>query len=183
MTHIKLIKIVFVHLLEPTYLPGSVEDVGACTGKNATATARPQDTNPASTPPTATTTPRINVALASNGGVVTASSTMYESNYPAMHPVASVIKGDRTGRKWGSGGGWNDATSGEFPDWLQIDLAARKALTRSTLSHSRMASDKQASQQRRQSLLNTGSKILWFSIGTVRIGQLSRAAGLPATIW
>lgn len=46
-----------------------------------------------------------NVALASQGGSATASST-----YSAGFPASSVIDGDETGRLWANGGGWNDAT-------------------------------------------------------------------------
>ena len=123
---------------EPTYLPGSKEDIRTCRGKNAVSAEKPQDANPKPTPvetpkpisnPPASNaaTARINVALASNGGVATASSTIWKNvpNYPSF-PEASAINGDRTGRKWGSGGGWNDETSGGFPDWLQVDFSGQK---------------------------------------------------------
>ncbi len=61
---------------------------------------------------------RINVALAANGGVATASS-VYSVNYP----VAAVNNGDRKGVAWGSGGGWNDGTTNLYPDWVQITFA------------------------------------------------------------
>jgi YD repeat-containing protein len=64
-----------------------------------------------------------NVALAANGGVASASS-----NYGTGYPVAGVLNGDRKGLNWGSGGGWNDATSGSYPDWLQVTFNAAKTL-------------------------------------------------------
>jgi hypothetical protein len=70
-----------------------------------------------------TPTPRINVALAANGGVATASST-YSSNYP----VAAVNDGDRNGLNWGAGGGWNDATTNTYPDWVKIDFSTSKTI-------------------------------------------------------
>ena len=69
---------------------------------------------------TTTTTPpptRVNLALASNGGVASASS-MYSSGYAP----SGVINGDRKGANWGSGGGWNDSTANSFPDWVQVDF-------------------------------------------------------------
>jgi len=60
---------------------------------------------------------RINVALQSNGGVASASSS-YGSDYPA----AAVNNGDRKGLNWGSGGGWNDGTRNKFPDWVQVQF-------------------------------------------------------------
>ena len=33
-----------------------------------------------------------------------------------------MINGDRSGRSWGQGGGWNDATSNAFPDWIEINF-------------------------------------------------------------
>ena len=64
---------------------------------------------------------RINVALASNGGVASASSTL-NPNYPA----SAVINGDRKGVNWGSGGGWNDGTLNAGPDWIEVDLHGLK---------------------------------------------------------
>ena len=67
---------------------------------------------------------RVNVALQTNGGVATASST-----YSANYPVAALNNGDRKGVKWGAGGGWNDATSGVYPDWAQITFNGQKSIT------------------------------------------------------
>ncbi len=72
--------------------------------------------------PTTGSTP-INVALATNGGLSAASST-YSSNY--AHQGAN--DGDRTGVKWGAGGGWNDATIDQYPDWLQITFNSPKTI-------------------------------------------------------
>jgi cell division septation protein DedD len=82
---------------------------------------------PAGTPtptPTATASPTpvpggTNVALASNGGVASASST-YDNNFP----VTAVNDGDRLGLNWGSGGGWADGTPNVWPDWVEIDFNA-----------------------------------------------------------
>jgi hypothetical protein len=73
----------------------------------------------ASSAPTAAT----NLALAGNGGVASASST-----YSAAYPVAAINDGSRSGAGWGSGGGWNDATLGSFPDWVQINFSGHKTL-------------------------------------------------------
>ena len=62
-------------------------------------------------------TGRINLALAANGGVLTASST-----YGAGFAPTGANDGKRSGSGWGSGGGWNDATAGSWPDWLQADF-------------------------------------------------------------
>src|SRR5262245_29387350 len=59
-----------------------------------------------------------NVAAASNGGTAIASST-YASGFDA----SGTINGDRKGQSWGNGGGWNDATPGSWPDWLEVDFA------------------------------------------------------------
>jgi hypothetical protein len=57
----------------------------------------------------------VNVALAANGAVASASSTL-GSGYPAD----SVINGDRKGVSWGAGGGWADGTANGWPDWLEV---------------------------------------------------------------
>jgi hypothetical protein len=85
--------------------------------------------NPTPIPmPTPTPTPVppgwTNFALAANGSSATTSSN-YNSNYPA----ASVIDGDRTGLAWEHGGGWNDATAGVYPDWLEIDFPTAKTIS------------------------------------------------------
>jgi hypothetical protein len=74
---------------------------------------------------------RANVALASNGGVVTASSTT-DSNveYPGQglnFPPSGVNNGDRKGLNWEHGGGWRDGTDG-FPDWIQVEFTGVKTI-------------------------------------------------------
>ncbi|HET9370219.1 MAG TPA: hypothetical protein VFO19_08225 [Vicinamibacterales bacterium] len=68
--------------------------------------------------------PGINVALAKNGGVASASSVFG----PAFQP-AFAINGDRRGLAWGRGeGGWNDETPGKWPDWLEVHFAGARAI-------------------------------------------------------
>ena len=70
----------------------------------------------------ATTT--ANYALAANGGVAIASSTLRPANV-----VQYVNDGQRSGAGWSTGGGgWADATPGVFPDWVEVDLPAAKTL-------------------------------------------------------
>jgi hypothetical protein len=66
-----------------------------------------------------------NVALASNGAVASASSTL-----SAAFPVSAVNNNERAGLNWGNGGGWNDATAGTFPDWVQISFNSSKTIDR-----------------------------------------------------
>jgi hypothetical protein len=65
----------------------------------------------------------INVALASNGGVASASSS-----YSAGFPVSAINNNERTGANWGSGGGWNDGTVNAWPDWVQINFSGIKTI-------------------------------------------------------
>ncbi len=67
-----------------------------------------------------------NMALAANGGVATASSTYTLTGYDFT--AATVINGDRAGLNWGHGGGWNDATSAAFPDWIQVNFSGAKTI-------------------------------------------------------
>ena len=67
---------------------------------------------------------RSNVALAANGGIATASTSYSTTSYP----VAALNNGDRKGLNWGAGGGWNDATSGVYPDWAQITFNEPKTI-------------------------------------------------------
>ncbi len=67
----------------------------------------------------------LNVALASNGGVATASST-----YSASYPVISINDNRRTGAPWASGGGWNDGTASTYPDWVQVNFNGARTIDR-----------------------------------------------------
>jgi hypothetical protein len=68
----------------------------------------------------------INVALAANGGVASASSTYTAAG---NYPPAGTNDGDRKGANWEHGGGWNDATGNAFPDWLQITFSAAQTIS------------------------------------------------------
>jgi exo-beta-1,3-glucanase (GH17 family) len=63
---------------------------------------------------------RANVALTSNGGTTTASSTL------GGYPSSRVNDGDRKGA---SGGLWADSTQSVFPDWVEVDFNGMKTLT------------------------------------------------------
>ncbi len=67
----------------------------------------------------------INVALAFNGGVASASST-----YSPALPPSGTNDGDVTGSAWTSGGGWSDSTANTWPDWLQISFSGQKTINR-----------------------------------------------------
>jgi kumamolisin len=64
-----------------------------------------------------------NFALASNGGVASASSTLNGG-----YPVTAINNNERTGANWGSGGGWADGTPGTFPVWVQINFNGAKTI-------------------------------------------------------
>jgi len=65
-----------------------------------------------------------NVALAANGGVATASSSMGPANLPN-----NVNNNQRSGAGLlTGGGGWADAGAGVFPDWVQIDFAGQRTI-------------------------------------------------------
>lgn len=70
--------------------------------------------------------PNVNVALAANGGVASASSTFVATGY--SFPVSAVNDGDRAGLNWGHGGGWNSATANLFPDWVQINFSGPQSI-------------------------------------------------------
>jgi hypothetical protein len=57
-------------------------------------------------------------------GTATASST--HSSFSA----ANAINGNHDSNAWGSANGWNDGTSGRFPDWFQVSLPCPSAVGR-----------------------------------------------------
>ncbi len=63
-----------------------------------------------------------NVALSSEGGVASASSTL------SGHPVSSVNNNERTGGSFSSGLNWADATFNSLPDWVQINFSGVKTI-------------------------------------------------------
>ena len=87
---------------------------GDATNNGSTSSALSQVVNNAAPP-------SINVALASNGGVATASSTM-----SASFPASAINNGDEAGLNFGAGGVWEDATPSAFPDWVEIDFNGSK---------------------------------------------------------
>ena len=72
---------------------------------------------------TGTSSIRVNVAAAAQGGTATASSFV-----SAGYAPGGANNGDRKGVGWGSGGGWNDQTPNAFPDWLQVDFAGAQTI-------------------------------------------------------
>jgi hypothetical protein len=64
-----------------------------------------------------------NVALASNGGVASASGI-----YSASYPAAAVNDGDRAGLSANGGSIWLDGTYNVFPDWVQIVFNGSKTI-------------------------------------------------------
>jgi hypothetical protein len=111
--------------------PAPTPTATATVTPTATATATPPGATPTATAtatppgatPTATATatppagPRINQALASNGGVATGSTE--------LNAAANAIDGSRA---WGVGGAWKDSTPGTFPDTLQVDFNGTKSI-------------------------------------------------------
>jgi hypothetical protein len=77
-------------------------------------------------PPLSQLVSEANVALASNGGVASASTTYPSGSYP----VAAINNDERAGGIWGGGGGWNDDTANAFPDWVQINFNGSKTIDR-----------------------------------------------------
>ena len=68
--------------------------------------------------------PSINVAAAASGATVLASSV-----YSAAYAASGVINGDRAGTNWAGGtGGWNDGTSNQWPDWLEVSFAGSQTI-------------------------------------------------------
>jgi uncharacterized protein (UPF0248 family) len=63
------------------------------------------------------TSPRTNVALASNGGTATASSE--------LSAASIAIDGVKN---WATTGAWKDATPDSYPDWLQVDFNGSKTI-------------------------------------------------------
>jgi hypothetical protein len=66
-----------------------------------------------------------NVAASSAGAFATASSSAGPGYLPG-----TAIDGVRTGAGWGAGGGWEDSTYNQFPDWLEVQFTGVRAIQR-----------------------------------------------------
>src|ERR1043165_8389146 len=65
-------------------------------------------------------TPRYNQAYPRGSYIPAVSAS---SQYSAGYPVSAINNGDRKGLNWASGGGWNDATAGDYTnDWVEVDF-------------------------------------------------------------
>ncbi|QNE19459.1 discoidin domain-containing protein [Kribbella qitaiheensis] len=42
------------------------------------------------------------------------------SDHLPVYPACGAVDGDRDSEHWAKSTGWNDATKGNFPDWLQL---------------------------------------------------------------
>jgi YD repeat-containing protein len=78
-----------------------------------------------------TTQAATNQALATAGAVMTASSTNAQAG-TNLAP-ASLNNGDRTGANYQNGGSWADATSNNYPDWVEADFAGLKSITQTVV--------------------------------------------------
>jgi hypothetical protein len=67
---------------------------------------------------------RVNVALSSNGGMASASSTTPPDGSGTFFPSVT-IDGDRKGLNTSF---WRDGTGDAYPDWLQVDFAGSKTI-------------------------------------------------------
>lgn len=68
--------------------------------------------------PRADLTGLTNVALTALGATASASS----EHASGLYLADSVVAGHTSGDRWARGGGWNDGTEGEFPDWIEVAL-------------------------------------------------------------
>jgi hypothetical protein len=69
--------------------------------------------------------PGVNVASVDQGATAGASSVQGPGYDPRF-----TINGNPAGAGWSSTGGWNDATSNAFPDWLRVDFAGQRLIDR-----------------------------------------------------
>jgi len=108
----------------------------------------------------------IMIAPATRFGTVTASST-----HPG-YPAESVIDGDATSDRWGSGNGWNDNTINVFPDSVQVGLAAPAEIGRvdvDTLDSQLYPAAQYGLRDADVSLLVDGQ---WRTVGRIRDNQV-----------
>lgn len=73
----------------------------------------------------------VEVFAGGNSNVARTGSARASTTYSPNYPATSVIDGDRTGRNFGNGGGWNDGTENEYSsDWLQVAFSGTKTINK-----------------------------------------------------
>jgi hypothetical protein len=72
---------------------------------------------------TVNATTSTNFALATNGGMVSVSST-----FGAGYPASALNNNERAGAGWTSGGVWADATYNAYPDWVQVNFPGSRTI-------------------------------------------------------
>lgn len=67
-------------------------------------------------------TTKVGIDVPSGTNLARAGEASASSTHPSF-TVAGAINGNRDSDDWANGNGWNDNTLGQFPDWLQVNLA------------------------------------------------------------
>ena len=60
-------------------------------------------------------------------------SSVYPLSPGRDYGVNGAFDGDRKGYGWGNGGGWNDATRDQYPDWLAIKFKRPMSVKRAVV--------------------------------------------------
>ncbi len=111
-----------------------------------------------------------NVALASSGSTVSATSTID----PVAFPVASVIDGSTSSTLWGSGGGWNDGTVADFTnDRLEVSFGQSRTIDKVSVYTLDSATFPASSYGIRDFNLEYWTGTAWAALGTAVTGNTS----------
>ncbi|HVX46207.1 MAG TPA: hypothetical protein VHC49_20110 [Mycobacteriales bacterium] len=68
-----------------------------------------------------------------NGNLARSTSAIKVSSVHAGYPACGAVDGDADSDHWATSTGWNDGTSGVWPDWFELDWASPQTVGRVVL--------------------------------------------------
>lgn len=73
---------------------------------------------------------RAHIAMPDLGGNLARASTVSASSQHGSYPACGAADGNRNSDDWGVTTGWNDASSGVFPDWIAFALPQPETISK-----------------------------------------------------
>jgi hypothetical protein len=110
------------------------------------------------------------------GNLARSATTISASSSHAGYLVCGAVDGDTDSDHWGTTTGWNDGTSGAWPDWYELDWAATQTIGRvdlDTLNSTKYPAAKYGLKDWDVQVLSGGQ---WKTVASVRnnaVGQVS----------
>ena len=103
-----------------------------------------------------------------NGNLARSATKITASSSHAGYLVCGAVDGDTDSSRWGTTTGWNDGTSGIWPDWFELDWATAQTISRvdlNTLNSTKYPAAKYGLKDWDVQVLSNGT---WQTVTSVR---------------